>query len=173
MSRTAGQRRRPSPPRLSLAVQYAAPAAGLPARSTLRRWAQAALERDAKVTLRFVGEAEGRRLNAAYRRKGYATNVLTFVYDGVADGRQPGPSDPLRRHADPLAGDIVLCVPVVKREASRARRSVRAHCAHLVVHGMLHLQGYDHERDADAASMEAREAALLARLGYPDPYAPA
>jgi probable rRNA maturation factor len=81
--------------------------------------------------------------------------VLTFVYDDVV----------------PPAGDLVLCVPVLKREARAQGKTVRAHCAHLIIHGMLHLQGYDHERGADAARMEAREVALLAGLGYPDPYA--
>jgi probable rRNA maturation factor len=140
---------------LELTVQRAVRAAALPARSTLRRWASAALERDARVTLRFVGSREGRALNAAYRGRDYATNVLTFVYDVVA----------------PLAGDVVVCLPVVRREAREQRKSFRAHLAHLVVHGMLHLQGYDHERDADAAAMEARETAILRGLRYADPYA--
>jgi probable rRNA maturation factor len=134
-------------------VQTVVPDDDLPRRPTLRRWARAARERDAAVTLRVVGAREGRALNARYRGRDYATNVLTFVYDGGAT----------------LAGDLVLCVPVLRREA-RERPSFRAHCAHLVIHGMLHLQGYDHERAADARRMEAREAALLAHLGYPDPY---
>ena len=126
-------------------------AAALPRRATLRRWARAALERDLAVTLRFVGAREGRALNARYRGRDYATNVLTFVYDDVA---------PLgRRHRAVRAG--------VAREARAQGKTLRAHCAHLIVHGMLHLQGYDHERDADADAMEARETALLARLGYP------
>jgi probable rRNA maturation factor len=127
---------------------------GLPHRSTVRRWAQAALLRDARVTLRFVGRREGRALNARYRRRDYPTNVLTFVYDDV----------------EPLAGDLVLCVPVVQREAREQGKTFRAHCAHLVIHGMLHLQGFDHVRTADARRMETRERLLLARLGYPDPY---
>jgi probable rRNA maturation factor len=121
----------------------------------LRRWVKAAQERDLAVTLRFVGRREGRHLNARFRRRDYATNVLTFVYDDVV----------------PLAGDIVLCVPVLAREARTQGKTLRAHCAHLVIHGMLHLQGYDHHRRADAARMEAREAALLRALRYPDPYA--
>ncbi len=149
-------------PRLTLSVQFGIAATGLPARSTLRRWATAALERDARVTLRFVGEAEGRRLNEQFRDKGHATNVLTFVYDE--------PSHDAPRDA-PLAGDIVICVPVVRREAKAAGRSLRAHCAHLVVHGLLHLQGYDHQRDDDAATMESRESDLLRRLRYRDPHA--
>ena len=96
-------------------------------------------------------------LNHRYRGRDYATNVLTFVYDDVAS----------------LAGDIVLCAPAVRREAQAQHKSLTAHYAHLVIHGMLHLQGYDHERDEDAARMEARERALLAGLGYRDPYADA
>jgi probable rRNA maturation factor len=154
--------RQPRHPRLTLSVQFGVPATGLPARTTLRRWVAAALERDAGVTLRFVGEAEGRRLNRQFRGKGQATNVLTFVYDGDV---HDAPRDA------PLAGDIVICVPIVRREAKAAGRSLRAHCAHLVVHGVLHLQGYDHQRDDDAEAMERRETDLLRRLRYRDPYA--
>lgn len=121
----------------------------------VRRWARAAVERDLDVTVRFVGEAEGRRLNRAYRAKPSATNVLTFVYDD----------------APPLSGDLVLCVPVLRREARLQGKSLTDHCAHLVVHGMLHLQGYDHEHDSEAHRMEARETRILACLGIADPYA--
>jgi probable rRNA maturation factor len=140
--------------RLSLAVQYACTANGLPARPRLRRWVAAALERDAVVTLRFVDAREGRALNRAYRGKDYATNVLTFVYES----------------GKAVAGDIVLCVPVLRREARAQEKTLLAHCAHLTVHGLLHLQGYDHERSAEARRMEAREAALLARLRFAHPY---
>ena len=139
---------------LSFDVRFDALAPGLPRRPTLRRWVKAAQERDLAVTLTFVGSREGHRLNARFRGRDHATNVLTFVYDDV----------------DPLAGDIVLCVPVLAREASSQGKTLRAHCAHLVIHGMLHLQGYDHQRRADAARMEARETALLRALRYPDPY---
>jgi len=142
-------------PRLALDVQYAVPRRGLPAPATLRRWAGAAVERDVAATLRFVGLAEGRTLNALYRGKDHATNVLTFVYDDAV----------------PLAGDVVLCVPVLRHEAKAGGKSLRAHCAHLVVHGMLHLQGHDHATPSEAGRMEAREARLLAALGYDDPYA--
>jgi probable rRNA maturation factor len=121
----------------------------------VRRWVRAALEGDAAVTVRFVGSIEGRALNAEYRGKDYATNVLTFVYDDES----------------PRAGDVVLCAPVVRKEADAQGKPLAAHYAHLVVHGMLHLQGHDHERAADAAIMEARETAILATLGIPDPYA--
>ncbi len=130
-------------------------AASLPTAASVRRWARAAVERDVDVTVRFVGEAEGRRLNAAYRGKPSATNVLTFVYDDVAL----------------LAGDLVLCVPVLRRESRLQGKPLIDHCAHLVVHGMLHLQGYDHEHDRDAQRMEARETCILAGLGVADPYA--
>jgi len=146
-----------APPVLELAVQRAVADADLPARSTLARWVRAALERDARVTVRFVGAREGRALNRTYRGPDHATNVLTFVYDSGV----------------PLAGDIVVCLPVARNEARAQRKRLRAHLAHLVVHGMLHLQGYDHERDADAAAMEARETGILRRLRYPDPYAEA
>lgn len=142
--------------RLALAVQYAAPRAGLPARSSLARWLGAALERAARITVRFVGAVEGRRLNREYRGRDYATNVLTFVYDVGRGGT--------------LEGDIVLCAPVVAREARAQRLTPRARYAHLAVHGALHLQGYDHERTADAKRMEAHERTILARLGFADPY---
>ena len=142
-------------PRLSLAVQHATAAATLPAAPALRRWAKAAQERDCAVTVRFVGEREGQTLNALYRGKDYATNVLTFVYD----------------EGDPLEGDIVLCAPVLRREAKAQGKPLVDHCAHLVVHGMLHLQGYEHDTLRAARAMEARETAILARLGVPDPYA--
>jgi probable rRNA maturation factor len=145
-------------PRLELAVQIAAADRDVPARRLLRRWVEAALERDASITLRFVDAEEGRALNRTYRRRSAATNVLSFVYDDE-DGA--------------LRGDIVLCLPVLKREAAEQGKALDAHCAHLVVHGMLHLQGYDHTLPADANRMESREVAVLAGLGFLDPYAPA
>jgi probable rRNA maturation factor len=155
MRTTATRARSGGAPRLALAVQSTVDASALPRRPTLRRWALAALERDARVNLRFVGAREGRALNRRYRGRDYATNVLTFVYDeGVS-----------------LAGDIVLCAPVIAKEARAQDKRLVAHYAHLVIHGMLHLQGYDHERDVDAARMEAREVGVLRGLGYADPYA--
>ena len=151
----AARPRRPAAPALSLSVQYASNAQELPTRPQVRRWVRAALQDAAVVTVRFVDTIEGRALNAEYRGKDYATNVLTFVYDDE----------------HPRAGDIVLCAPVVRREADAQRKALADHYAHLVVHGMLHLQGHDHERAADAAAMEAREVAILSRLGLPDPYA--
>ena len=143
-------------PRLVLAVQYAVAAATLPEAAALRRWARAALARDARVTIRFVGAAEGRSLNAHYRGGAGPTNLLAFVYD---DG-------------EPLSGDIVLCAPVLRQEARAQAKRLADHCAHLVVHGMLHLQGYRHDTARAAHAMEARETAILAALGVADPYAP-
>jgi probable rRNA maturation factor len=142
-------------PALSLSVQYASNAPDLPTRAQVRRWARTALLGDATVTVRFVEAIEGRALNAEFRGRDYATNVLTFVYDDE----------------QPRAGDIVLCAPVVRKEADAQGKTLIAHYAHLVVHGMLHLQGFDHEHAGDATVMEARETAILARLGLPDPYA--
>ncbi len=144
-------------PRLRLSVQYAVAATTLPSAAALRRWARAALGRDARVAIRFVGEREGRSLNGRYRGQDHATNVLTFVYDEV----------------DPLAGDLVLCAPVLRREAKAQGKALPDHCAHLVVHGMLHLQGHDHDTERKARRMESRETAILATFGIADPYAPA
>jgi len=143
----------------ALTVQVATRSRSLPATAQLRRWTRAALARPAQVTLRIVGEREGESLNRKFRRKPYATNVLTFGY--TEDGGLAGD----------IAGDIVLCAPVIAREARRQRKDLEAHYAHLTVHGLLHLQGYDHENSREARIMEAREAAILKRLGYPDPYA--
>ena len=137
-----------------LAIQRATRARHLPTDRKVRAWARAALAREATVTLRFVNAAEGARLNRRYRGRDYATNVLTFVY-GTA----------------PLEGDVVICAPVVAREAREQGKAVDAHYAHMLVHGLLHLQGLDHERGADAEKMERRERAVLRRLGFGDPYA--
>lgn len=154
-------------PSLTLTVQKALDddeRAQAPKKHRIRSWAQAALRRDAELTVRLVGEEEGRSLNRDFRGKDYATNVLTFVYG-------EGMPMPDERDDAPLAGDLVLCVPVVVREASAQGKDLAAHYAHLVVHGMLHLQGFDHETEADAAVMEALETEILAGLGYPNPYA--
>ena len=142
--------------RLELAVQYAAPRAGLPARASIAAWLRAAARRSpARVTVRFVGRAEGRRLNREYRGRDYATNVLAFAYGRTRDGA--------------LAGDLVLCAPVVADEARVQGKPLRAHYAHLAVHGALHLQGFDHASQRDAARMEECERRILARLGFADP----
>ena len=139
---------------LEFSLQIACNALGIPGRRKLRTWACAALQRSARITLRIVGAREGRKLNRTYRGRDYATNVLTFVYGDKA----------------PLSGDIALCAPVIAREAREQGKSIEAHYAHLLVHGMLHLQGQDHSVAKAAAAMEAREIRILARLGYGNPY---
>lgn len=141
-------------PRLSLSVQRAMRASDAPSRTQIIQFARAALERDAEIAIRIVNEAEGRQLNHDYRHKDYATNVLSFVYET----------------APVVLGDLVLCAPVVTREAQEQGKSAMAHYAHLIVHGVLHLQGYDHENDADAAVMEAREIEIVTGLGFANPY---
>ena len=148
------QSRAQAPAALTLSVQYGIVADGLPSRQRLRAWAKATLLNDAQVTLRLVGAREGRKLNRNFRGRDYATNVLTFAYADIA----------------PLCGDIVLCVPVVMREARTQHKPVDAHYAHLVVHAMLHLQGFDHENHDDAQAMEALEAEIVMKLGYAHPY---
>ncbi|MGZ8273852.1 MAG: rRNA maturation RNase YbeY [Burkholderiaceae bacterium] len=139
---------------LTLSIQGQSQFEGLPARNTLVRWTLAALERDAELTVRFVGAAEARKLNREYRARDYATNVLTFDY----------------ANAPVVRADIVLCVPVIKREAREQRKPFRQHLAHLMVHGVLHAQGHAHDRAGDARKMESREVRILAKLGIDDPY---
>ena len=148
-----------------MAVQYASAAQQLPTRTQLRRWVKAALQRDVSMTLRIVDEAEGRMLNKNYRGKDYATNVLTFVYDDV----QTPPGLPLSGK-ETLSGDVVICAPVAEKEAREQRKDLMAHYAHLAIHAALHLQGYDHENDADAEAMETLETAIMLKLRRPDPY---
>jgi probable rRNA maturation factor len=134
-----------TPRKNSVVVQYAVPRRGVPSASAFRRWARMATS--SSVNLRIVGEREGRELNRSYRNKNYATNVLSFH-----------------------TGDIVLCHPVIRREARAQEKTLTAHYAHLVVHGVLHLRGYQHEKKRDAARMEAREIRLLRRAGFRNPY---
>ncbi|MEO6421560.1 MAG: rRNA maturation RNase YbeY [Candidatus Nitrotoga sp.] len=147
--------------KLSLSVQYADGGISLPTRQQFRRWIKAALQRDVQIVLRIVDEIEGRALNKKFRGKDYATNVLTFSY---ADNDQAPDT------TDLLYGDIVICAPVVEQEAREQQKDLRAHYAHLAIHAALHLQGYDHENELDAATMEPLETKLLAKLGYADPY---
>jgi probable rRNA maturation factor len=145
---------------LSLSVQY--PDVRLRdtiTRAKLRRWVQAALQGPAELTLRFVDAEEGRTLNRDYRQKDYATNVLTFPYSETAD--------------DITRADIVLCTDVLEKEAGEQGKALEEHAAHLVVHGVLHAQGYDHEDDEEAAEMEQLEIDILEALGFPNPYEPA
>jgi probable rRNA maturation factor len=145
---------------MQIEVQFAVEANALPSEKQLLRWAEASLQPDTaegEVTIRLVDEAESAELNESYRHKTGATNVLSFPYETP--------------ELDvPLLGDLVICVPVVAQEAAAQGKPVEAHWAHMVVHGMLHLQGYDHLNDADAQEMEAEESRILAALGYDDPY---
>jgi len=140
---------------LALAVRYADRRPWAPAPATLRRWAAAALgsARDAELSIRVVGRRESRRLNRDWRGKDKPTNVLSFGGDGRA-----------------LLGDLVICAPVVAAEAREQGKPLKAHWAHMVVHGTLHLLGLDHERPRAAAAMERREVDVLAALGYANPY---
>jgi probable rRNA maturation factor len=143
-------------PELALSLQFAdkTDRALLP-RHKVARWIRAALDTPAQIAVRIVGADEGRALNSSYRAKDYATNVLTFGYS----------------HAPLVVADLVLCAPVVAREARQMKIARVAHYAHLLVHGTLHAQGHDHEVDAQARLMEARETEVLASLGFADPYA--
>lgn len=151
----------PAKNKLSLSIQHAdRRLADVIARADIRRWVQAAQFAPAEFTIRFVGEEEGRELNAGYRGKDYATNVLTFAY---ADGEDVADEDPVQ-------ADIVLCIDVLLKEAAERKIPVAQHAAHLIVHGVLHAQGYDHEDDDEAAEMEGLETEILMGLGMPDPY---
>ena len=153
------------PVHLEVAVGYALPRKGVPAAVSFRKWVAAALEgriREADLAIRIVGAREGRSLNQHYRGKDYATNVLSFpaeLPEGLPKGEKL-----------PLLGDLVLCAPVVAREAKEQDKDLRAHYAHLTVHGCLHLLGWDHEEPREAEAMEGLERVILAGLGLPDPY---
>lgn len=158
-----------TPPRLYVAIQYSTPEPRLP-RSRLRRWLRRALAvlaqqpawdalqpvNGVQLTLRLVDAEEGRSLNQAYRERDYATNVLTFEYGPDPDGV--------------WRGDIVLCVPVLEREAQEQAKDFHAHAAHLTVHGLLHALGFDHIEEDEALAMEALETRILASMRIADPY---
>jgi probable rRNA maturation factor len=142
-------------------VQYAVAAEGLPDADAIRAWAKSALQpgrEHAELSVRLVDVAEITALNRQYRGKDGATNVLSFPFDGMP-GVETG-----------LLGDVVICAPVVQAEAVQQGKNATAHWAHLVIHGVLHLQGYDHHADAEARCMEQLETRLLEQLGYPDPW---
>ena len=136
-------------------VQFASDMVGIPSAAQFKKWARKALRVDAQIALRIVDEAEGRELNHMYREKDYATNVLTF----------PLAEDPF------IIADILICAPVVAKEAKDQGISLEAHFAHLTVHGILHAHGHDHEVQAQAELMESIETQVLTKLGYADPYA--
>jgi len=148
---------------IELHLSYARPRRGIPSATSFRRWAQAALagarhREPAELSIRIVGAREGRALNHRYRDRDYATNVLSFPVELPPDVPSP------------LLGDIVICANVVAREAREQGKEVRDHYAHLTVHGVLHLLGFDHQNDKDAARMEALETRVLATFGILDPY---
>ena len=153
------------PSRLDVTVSYALPRAGLPAANSFRKWVAAALEgriREADLAVRLVDAREGRALNRHYRGKDSATNVLSFpaeLPEGLPEGVRI-----------PLLGDLVLCAPVVAREAREQRKPLAAHYAHLTVHGVLHLLGWNHEDEREAECMEGLEREILAGMGIDDPY---
>jgi probable rRNA maturation factor len=152
----------PSAPKLSLTLQFPAAKAypshkALLSRANVASWIKASLFADGELTVRFVDTDEGRTLNRTYRGKDYATNVLTFAY---AESEE-----------DPVTGDLIICCPVIEKEATEQGKPLEAHYAHMIVHGALHAQGYDHEAEDEAQEMEALETAILGRLGFADPYA--
>jgi probable rRNA maturation factor len=141
-------------PQLWMDVQFASELTGLPTLAQFKRWARKALRTDAQIALRITDEAEARAFNHEYRNKDYATNVLTF----------PLTESPF------IIADILICAPVVIKEAAEQGKTIEAHFAHLTVHGVLHAHGYDHEKEAPAALMESIERQIMTSLGYPDPY---
>jgi probable rRNA maturation factor len=148
--------------KLTLSVQYADTRLQESiTRPAIRKWVKAALLAPAELTIRFVDAAEGQALNREYRGKDYATNVLTFAYN---EGEEIAEDEATR-------ADIILCTDVLQREAAEQKKSVEEHTAHLIVHGVLHAQGYDHEDDEEADEMESLETEILEELGYADPYA--
>jgi probable rRNA maturation factor len=141
-------------PPFKINIQFASQLSGLPTRQQLRQWAKAALRVDTEVTIRIVDAQEALELNSQYRGKDYATNVLTFALSETPY----------------LQGDIVICAPIVAAEAVAQNKDLMAHYAHLTVHGMLHLCGFDHETEPQAELMEGLEVQILAKLGYANPY---
>ena len=149
--------------KLSLSVQYPDPRLQeVLTRPLLRRWVKAALLAPAQITLRFVDTDEGKTLNRNFRSKDYATNVLTFAYNEGEDGTLD--------ENEATQADIILCTDVLQREAAEQNKPLEFHAAHLVIHGVLHAQGYDHESDEEAEEMETLEIEILAALGFPNPY---
>jgi probable rRNA maturation factor len=151
-----------SPSKLEIDIQFASAAIeekvlAITSLAVIKKWVKTAVQLNGLITLRFVNAAEGKKLNFAFRNKDYATNVLTFPYE-------------LSNKI--LAADIIFCLPVIQKEASAQNKSVKAHLAHLIIHGCLHAQGLDHEHDTEAKKMENKEIALLKSLGFTNPYAP-
>lgn len=146
--------------KLAIEIQYASPAIenairNIASAALIKKWVKTSTSKSGMLTVRFVNAAEGKKLNAGFRNKNYATNVLTFPYE-------------ISRTS--LNADVVLCLPVVKKEAKAQMKPLQDHLAHLIIHGCLHAQGYDHEIDKDAQKMEALEIAFLKKLGIANPY---
>jgi probable rRNA maturation factor len=161
MRRAAQKQKRVANPEFSLSVQFASAADDLPSRAQVRRWVAAALEHPAEITVRIVDADEARALNHDFRHKDYVPNVLTFEYGEVGH-------DESGRGV--LGGDVVICAEVVEREAREQGKPLQDHYAHMTVHGVLHLQGYDHIDQREADIMEMREAVILKRFRIPNPY---
>ena len=142
-------------------MQFASEADALPTRAQVRRWVASALERNAEITVRIVDAEEAQALNHDYRSKDYVPNVLTFEYGEIGHDESGRGT---------LGGDVVICAPVVEREAREQSKPLQDHYAHMTIHGVLHLQGYDHIEPHDADIMESREAAILKRFRIPNPY---
>lgn len=139
---------------LELATQNMCKFPQLPAKRTMQRWMSKAIERDTQVTVRFVELEEGRELNRMYRHKDYATNVLTFDYT----------------YEPVVTADIVICVPVLEKQAREQNKTFKEHLAHLLIHAVLHAHGYDHLEEEEALEMESRETQIMLGLKFPDPY---
>ena len=151
-----------SPSKLEIDIQFASATIedkvlAIASLAAIKKWVKATIQLHGLITLRFVNAAEGKKLNFAFRNKEYATNVLTFPYE-------------LSKKT--IAADIIFCLPVIQKEASEQSKSVKAHLAHLIIHGCLHAQGLDHENNKEAKKMEGKEIALLKSLGFTNPYAP-
>jgi probable rRNA maturation factor len=150
------------PSKLEIDIQFASTAIedkvlAIASLAAIKKWVKLAAPLNGLITLRFVNVSEGKKLNFAFRNKDYATNVLTFPYELTKKS---------------LAADLIFCLPVIQKEASEQDKAVKAHLAHLIIHGCLHAQGLDHENDKEAKKMEVKEIILLKSLGFTNPYAP-
>ena len=151
-----------TPPKLALEIQFATSAMAqkwqdLITKRKVGNWIKKALQENATITVRFVGQAESKKLNANYRKKDYATNILTFPYE-------------LQNGIDHLSADLVICLPVLEKEAKQQKKTFEQHLIHLIVHGTLHAQGFDHEDEVEAEAMEQLEISILKKLKQANPY---